>query len=137
MNNAVYRTETEKLRNRIDVKLVSNEKDYLERTSKPSCMSQKVFDNDLIVIRKSKITLSLNKPAYVGICILDLSKVLMYEFHHDYTKIKYDNKSRLLFTNTDILMYEIKTKGVYEDFSKDKKCLILVIILFSQNLMII
>ena len=87
----------------------------LERRSKPSCMSQKIFDNDLNVIRNSKITLSLNKPAYVGMCILDLSKV-------------YGNKLKLLFTNTDILMYEIKTKDVYADFSKNKKCLILVII---------
>ena len=52
----------------------------------------------------------------------------MYEFHFDYIKNKYGNNSRLLFTDTDSLMYEIKTEGVYEDFSKDKKCLILVII---------
>ena len=54
-------------------------------------------------------------------CILDLSKVLMYEFHYDYIKNKYDNNSKLLFTDADSLLYEIKIRDVYEDFSKDKE----------------
>ena len=54
-------------------------------------------------------------------CILELSKVLMYEFHYDYIKNKYDNKSKLIFTDTDGLMYEIKTEDFYEDFSCDKE----------------
>ena len=55
-------------------------------------------------------------------CILDLSKVLMFEFHYDYIKNKYGNNSRLLlFTDTDSLMFEIKTENAYEDFSKDKE----------------
>ena len=45
----------------------------------------------------------------------------MYKFHYDYIKNKYDNQSRLLFTDTKSLMYEIKTEDVYEDFSNDKK----------------
>ena len=78
-------------------------------------MSHKIFDNNLVAIRKSNITLTFNKPAYVRKCILNLSKVLMYETHYDYIKNKYSNKSSLLFTNTDRLMYEIKTEDVYED----------------------
>ena len=62
-------------------------------------MSLKIFDNDLVAIVKNKITLTLNKPAYIGMCILELSKVLMYKFHYDYMKNKYGNKSRLLFTD--------------------------------------
>ena len=54
-------------------------------------------------------------------CILDLSKVLMYEFHYDYIKNKYDNISKLLFADTDSLMYGIKTEDVYEDFSSNKE----------------
>ena len=54
-------------------------------------------------------------------CILELCKVLMYEFHYDYIKNKYGNDSRLLFTDTDSLMFEIKTEDVCEDFSNDKE----------------
>ena len=104
-----------KIRNRIYVKLVNNEKYYLKYTSRPSYMSHKIFDNNLVSLR-------LNKSAYNGMCILELSKVLMYEFHYDNIKNKYDNKSILLFTDTDSLMYEIKTEeDVYEDFSSSKE----------------
>ena len=65
-------------------------------------MPQKLFDNNLFTIRKSKVTLTLNRPAFVGICIFDLSKVSLYEFHYDYIENKYGNNSRLLFTDTDI-----------------------------------
>ena len=54
-------------------------------------------------------------------CILELSKILIYEFHYDYVKNKYGNNSRLLFRDTDCLMYEIKTEDVYEDFSSNKE----------------
>ena len=83
-------------------------------------MSQKTFDKDLVVIRKRYVTLILNKPAYIGICILDLSKELTCGFHYDFIKNKYGNNSRL-FTDTDRLMYEIKSDDVYKDFSKDKE----------------
>ena len=86
----------ENLRNRIDVKLVTNKTYYLKCTSKPSYMSHKIFGNVLVAIRKNKVTLSLNKPTYIGICILELSKV----FHYGYIKNKYGNNSRLLFTKT-------------------------------------
>ena len=130
----------ENLRNRNDVKLAKNEKGYLKCTSKPIYMSHKIFHNNLVTICKSKFALKLNKPTYTGMCILELSKVLivlMYEFHYDYIKNKYDNKSKLLFTDTDTLMYDIKTDNVYEDFSSDKKCLILVFIPLCQNTMVI
>ena len=99
-------------------------------------MLHKIFANDLVAICKNKATLTLNKLAYIGICILELREVLMYEFYYDYTKNKYGSNSRLLFTDTDSLIYEIKTEDVYEDFSNDK-CLTLVIIQQSQNTMII
>ena len=59
-------------------------------------MSQKIFDNDSVVIRKNKVILKLNKPVYMGIFIFELCKVLMYEFHYDYIKNKFGNKARLL-----------------------------------------
>ena len=107
MSNAVYGKTMENLRNRIDVKLVSNKKDYLKWASKPSYMSHKIFDKDLVTIRKNIVTLVLNKHAYIGMCILEFSKILMFEFHYDYIKNKYGNNSRLLFTDTDRCMNEI------------------------------
>ena len=85
-------------RNSADVKLVNNKKDYLKRTSKPSYMSNKIFDNNLVAVHKKKLTLTLNKSAYIEICVLELRKVLMYEFYYDYIKNKYGSNSRLLFT---------------------------------------
>ena len=84
-------------------------------------MSHKILDINLLAIRKNKVTLTFNKPAYIGICILELSEVLMYELIYDYIKNKYGNNSRLFFTVTDSLMYELKTEGVYKDFSNGKR----------------
>ena len=123
MENAIYRKAMGNLRHRIDVKLVNNEKDYLKYISKPSYMSRKIFDSNLGTIRKSKLTLKINKAAYIGMCILKLSKVSIHEFYYDYIKNKYDNRSKLLFTETDSLMYEMfdfrnySTKSKYCDDS--------------------
>ena len=84
-------------------------------------MLQKKFGNDLVVIRKSKVTSTLNKPAYAATCTLDLNKVIMYELYYSYINNKYGNNLRLLFTETDSLMYEVKTKDVHQDLSKDKR----------------
>ena len=83
-------------------------------------MSHKIFDHDLAAIHKSKVTLTINKPAYIGMCILEISKVLMYKFHYDYIKRKYGNNSRLLLPDTENLMYDIKIGDVYKDFSNNK-----------------
>ena len=109
------------LKNRIEVKLVNNERDHLKCTSKPNCMSQKISENNLVAIQKSKVSLKLNKPAYIGMRILELGKALMYEFHDDYIKNKYGNQLKLLLTGTNSFMREIKTEDVYEDFSSNKE----------------
>ena len=93
IKNAAYVKTIENLRCRIDLKFVSNKRDYLKLTSKPSYISQKIFDNDLVAIRKNKVTLTLNKPSYIRMCILEFSKVLMYELHYNYIKNRYGNNS--------------------------------------------
>ena len=98
--------------------MINNAKDYIRFISKPSFVSQKIFSENFVTIHEIKPVLILNKPIYVGFCILDLSKLLMYEFHYKYIKSKYDAK--LLFTDTDSLVYEIETEDVYEDFYEDK-----------------
>ena len=129
MNNAIYGKTMEDLGNINNVRLANNEKGYLKCTSKPSYMSQKIFDKNLVAVSKSKVAIKLNKLAYIGMCSLKLSKILMNEFHYDYIKNKYENKSKLLFTDTDSLIYEIKTEGVYEDFSSDKEILGLILVI--------
>ena len=65
-------------------------------------------------------TIKLDRPSYVGMCILDLSKTLMYHVHYNYIKKKYGNNAKLLFTDTDSLTYHIKTEDAYADFYRDK-----------------
>ena len=86
ISNDIYGQTMENLRNRTDVKLLKNKKYFLKCTSKPSYMFHKLFDNNLVTIHKSKLALKLSKPAYIGMCILDLSKILMHELHSDYVK---------------------------------------------------
>ena len=120
MNNSVFGKTMENIRKRVDVRLVTDEKKLLKLTSKPTYVSSKIFNENLVAVHKIKETLTLNRPAYVGMCILDLSKTLMYDFHYNYIKNNYGQKAKLLFTDTDSLTYEIEAKDVYEDFWKDK-----------------
>ena len=109
----------ENIRKMISVKLVNISKDYLRCVSKPNFISQKIFDKNVIAVHQIKSVLTLNKPIYVGFSILDLSKLLLYKFHYDYVCNEYDAK--LLFTDTDSLVYEINSKDVYEQCFKDKE----------------
>ena len=84
MNNSVYGKTMGNLRKRINVRLISNAKDYKQYASKPSFVSQKIFKESVVAIHKIKPVLRLNKPIYVGFSILDLSKYLLYDFHYNY-----------------------------------------------------
>ena len=120
MNNSVFGKTMENIRKRVDVRLITDKKKLLKMASKPTYVGSKIFNENLVAVHKIKETLTLNRPAYVGMCILDLSKTLMYDFHYNYIKEKYGNKARLLFTDTDSLTYEIEAKDVYQDFWNDK-----------------
>ena len=112
MNNSVFGKTMENFRNRVDIKLVNNKKQAEKLSAKPDFKHCNIFSENLVSIHMKKKELTFNKPVYLGMCILDLSKTLMYEFHYNYIKQKYGNKAKLLFTDTDSLMYEIQT----EDF---------------------
>ena len=120
MNNSVFGKTMENIRKRVDVRLVTSKEKLLKLASKPTYVSSKIFNENLVAVHKIKETLILNRPAYVGMCILDLSKTLMYDFHYNYIKQKYGNKAKLLFTDTDSLTYKIETKDAYKDFFKDE-----------------
>ena len=120
MNNSVFGKTMENIRKRVDVRLVTSKEKLSKLASKPTYVSSKIFNENLVAVHKIKETLTMNRPAYIGMCILDLSKTLMYDFHYNYIKHKYGNKAKLLFTDTDSLTYEIETNDAYKDFFKDK-----------------
>ena len=121
MNNSVFGKTIENIRKRVDVKLVNDRVKARKLVAKPNFNHLNIFCEELIAIHMNKTSLTMNKPVYVGICILDLSKTIMYEFHYNYIKPKYGDKAILLFTDTDSLMYEIQTEDFYKDISGDVK----------------
>ena len=114
--NSVYGKTMENLRKRISVKLMNNEKDYLKHATKPTFISQKIFDKNFAAIHEIRPVLTLNKPIYVGFTVLELSKWLMYDFHYNFIKKYFD--ANLLFADTDSLFYEIKSEGVKQTNNK-------------------
>ena len=117
MNNSVFGKTMENLRKRVDVKLVrADETDRLRRLiASPSYARANIFDNDLAAIQMYKSNLLLNRPVYVGMCVLDLSKHLMYDFYYNKLKKQYGEHCQLLYTDTDSLLLEIQTEDVYKD----------------------
>ena len=122
MNNSVFGKTMENIRNRVDVKLVNTKEKLRKLVAKPNLRSHpKIFSENLVSVHMRKTSLLMNKPVYLGMCILDLSKIIMYDFHYNYIKSKYADKAKLLFTDTDSLMYEIETEDFYKDIAGDVK----------------
>ena len=86
MINSIYGKAIENLRERIRIRLVNNEKDFLKYTSKPTHITYKIFDKIFCTIHEIKQILTLNKPIYVGFTVLELSKWLIYDFHYNFIK---------------------------------------------------
>ena len=121
MNNAVFGKTMENIRNRVNIKLVNTGEQFKKLTAKPNYESRKIFNENLVSVHMKNTSLTMDKPVYLGMCILDLSKTLMYDFHYRYIKTKYGSKAKLLFTDTDSLLYEIETEDFYKDISGDVK----------------
>ena len=119
LNDCIYGKSIENQRNRINLKLINDRKVYQKCVNKPNFISQKIFDKNFVAVHCSKTVLTLNKPIYVGFCIFELSKLLMYQFHYDYVLNTF-NDVNLLFTDTHSLVYEIKSGNVYDQRFKDK-----------------
>ena len=118
--NCVYGKSMENIRKRISVKLVNDSNEYLKCVSMPNfILSHELFDKNFVAIHQIKTVLTLNKPIYIGFCILELNKLLMYKFHYDYVCKTFDAK--LLFTDTDSLVYKIKDSNFYGQCFKDKE----------------
>ena len=120
-NNAIFGKSCENLCKRVDVRLVTDEKKLSKLASQPSFVSSKIFNENLVAVHKVKEMLKLNRPHYIGMSILDISKTLIYDFHYNFIKKKYNDKAILLFTDNDSLTYQIETDDVYEGMSKNKE----------------
>ena len=121
MNNSVFGKTMENIRNRVDIRLVTRESQAKKLTCKPNYQHHTIFSKNLAAVHMKKVKLYFNKPVYLGMSILDLSKTLMYDFHYNYIKPKYGENAKLLFTDTDSLAYEIQTEDFYRDISSDVK----------------
>ena len=109
----------ENIRSRVDIRLISSDKVAQQLAAIPNFDRCTIFDENLIGSHIKKTKLYFNKPVYLGMSILVLSKSLNYDFHYNYIKTKYEDNAKLLFTDTDSLAYEIRTKDFYKDINPD------------------
>ena len=124
LNNSVYGKTMENVRERRNFKIVtSSQEDVMKRNMKKiTYESTHVFNPTLAIINFYKQTVLLDKPVFTGIAVLDLSKLLMYQFWYGYLKKKYPNPGQLTlcYTDTDSLLYKVKTPDMYADMLDDK-----------------
>ena len=114
MNNAVFGKTMENVRKHRDIKLVTTDKRRNQLASEPNYHTTKYFSENLMAIEMKKTKVKMNKPIYLGMSILDISKTLMYEFWYDYIKPKYQDKAKLCYMDTDSFAIHIKTEDIYE-----------------------
>ena len=117
MNNSVLGKMIENIRKHRNIKLVMTEEKYLHTIMKPNFKSGVLFGENLMRCEIGKIKVVMNKPIYLGQAILDLSKIVMYEFHYDYMVPKYGDRLKLCYMDMDSLVYDIKTEDFYEDIA--------------------
>ena len=115
MNNAVFGNTMQNMRKHRDIKLVTTDKKKNQLVSEPNYHTTKWFSENLLAIEMKKTKVKMNKPKYLRLSILEISKILMYEFWYDYMKPKYGDNVKLCYMDTDSFIMHIKT----EDFHKD------------------
>ena len=119
MNNSVFGKTMENVRNHSDIKLVTSDKRRKRLVSEPNYYSHKTFSDHLMAIEIKKTRVKMTKPLYLGISILDISKILMYEFWYNYVRPKYGDQEKLCYTDTGSFIIYIKTEDFFEDISND------------------
>ena len=120
MSNSVYGKSMESIRKRVNVELVNNQKRIKKALAKPTVKNFTYVNDDLVMIQFAKKAIVQNKPMYTGFVVLELSKVLMYDFHYNHIQGQYgSDRARLLFTDTDSLCYKIQTDDLYDDMARN------------------
>ena len=119
MNNSGYGKTMENERKHRDIKLVTTEEKRIKLVSEPNYHTTKQFSENLLAMEMKKTKVKKNKPVYLGMSIVDISKRLMYEFWYDSIKPKYKDKARLCYTDTDSFVIHVFTEDVFEDINND------------------
>ena len=119
MNNSVFAKTMENIRKHREIKLVTTDKKRSKLVSEPNYYTINLISEDLSIIEMKKTKVKMNKPIYLGLSILEISKILMYEFWYDYRKPKYGNDVKLCYMDTDSFVMNIKTNDFYKDISSD------------------
>ena len=124
MNNSVFGKTMENVRKRVSIELVKDAERAAKLVNQPNFEDLKIFDEFLIAIKMKKTKVWMNKPVYVGMSILDLSKTLMFDFHYGYVKKKWENcdgrsRCEVLYSDTDSLVLKIETDDFFADISGD------------------
>ena len=109
----------ENIRKNRDIKLVTTNKKRSKLVSEPNYHTIYYISEDLSVIEMNKAEVKMNKPILLGLSILDISKILMYEFWYDYIKLKYNDNVKLFYMDTDSFIMNIKTEDFYKDIAND------------------
>ena len=117
MNNYVFGKTMKNVRKHRDIKLITTEEKRNELVSKPNYHRTKHFSENLLAIEMKKTKVKMNKPVYLGMSILDISKTLMYEFWYEYIKPKYKEKTKLCYMGTESFVINIFTEGFFEDIN--------------------
>ena len=120
MNNAVYGKTMENVRNHIDFELVATQERIQKCINNPNYKGCNIINEELAGVEKTKAVLKLNKPIFLGMTILDLSKVHMYSFYYDVLKARYKDDIRLIYTDTDSYVLQTFTEDLFEDWKEIK-----------------
>ena len=119
MNNLVFGKTMENIRKHRDIKLVTTDKKRSKLVSEPNYHTINLISEDLSIIEMKKTKVKMKKPIYLGLSILEISKILMYKFWYDYMKPKFGNDVKLCYVDTDSFIMNIKRNDFYEDITND------------------
>ena len=122
MNNAVFGKTMENVRKHRDIKLVTTDKRRNQLVTEPNYYTTKSFSENLLATEVKKTKVKINKPIYLGLSILEISKILMYEFWCDYMKPKFGDNAKLCYMDTDSFIRYIKTEDFFKDIADDVEC---------------
>ena len=121
MNNAIFGKSKENVLNRSNIKLIDNDPEkLLKLIRQPNFQNAYQISNKLCLVESNPIKTVFDKPIYLGACILETSKLHMYQFWYEHLKNKYNNKDELVYTDTDSFIIQVETDDIYKDMFKDK-----------------